>query len=178
MNDSGLVAGYDFSRAERAAIAGRALALRGFRRRSNHLFRISIARKPDVKSFIEGVQMQSISAAPTSTATPPTPQPRLVRAAHEFEAQMMKELMKPLIQHDTLTGSEDGADEDSGPGGALGEFASEALGRALSEHGGFGIASSIVKQLTHSKDEASAAQNGTLPVIGNLHMKNVIKAAE
>jgi HAMP domain-containing protein len=25
-----------------------------------------------------------------------TPQPRLVRAAHEFEAQMMKELLKPM----------------------------------------------------------------------------------
>jgi len=91
---------------------------------------------------------------------------------------MMKELMKPLNQGNSLTGADDDADNDSGSSGALGEFASEALGRALSEHGGFGIASSIVKQLTHSKDGASAAQNGTLPVTGNLQMNTVIKAAK
>jgi Rod binding domain-containing protein len=124
--------------------------------------------------------MQSIIAtkAPPSTATPPTPQPRLVRAAHEFEAQMMKELMKPLNQSNSLTGADDDPDNESGSSGALGEFASEALGRALSEHGGFGIASSIVKQLSHAKDSASATQNGTLPVTGNLKMNTVIKSAE
>ena len=124
--------------------------------------------------------MQSIVApkAAPSPATPATPPPRLVRAAHEFEAQMMKELMKPLNQGNSLTGADDSADSDSGSSGALGEFASEALGRALSEHGGFGIASSIVKQLTHSKHGSSATQNGTLPVIGNLRMNTVIKPAE
>ena len=32
------------------------------------------------------------------------PQPRLVRAAHEFEAQMMKELLKPMTASGSLTG--------------------------------------------------------------------------
>ena len=41
------------------------------------------------------------------------PQPRLVRAAHEFEGQMMKELLKPMTDGDALTGAEDG-DSDSG----------------------------------------------------------------
>ena len=100
---------------------------------------------------------------------PSTPQPRLVRAAHEFEAQMMQELMKPMTHASSLTGEED--DSDSGSGGALGEFASEALGKALSEHGGFGIASSIVKELSHSGN-----QRGTPPVTGNLHINTVIKA--
>ncbi len=99
-----------------------------------------------------------------------TPQPRLVRAAQEFEAQMMKELMKPLNQGDALTGS---GGDDSGSGGALGAFASEALGRALSAGGGFGIASSIVKQLT-----VHGNQTGTLPVTGNLHGNTVIKASK
>jgi Rod binding domain-containing protein len=74
------------------------------------------------------------------------PQPRLVRAAHEFEAQMMKELLKPMTGSSSLTGE----DDEQGSGGALGEFASEALGRALSERGGFGIADSIVKDLSSS----------------------------
>lgn len=83
------------------------------------------------------------SAASSAQATP---QPRLVRAAHEFEAQMMEELLKPL----TGTSGLDGEDDDSatGSGGALGLFASEALGRGLSEQGGFGIANSIVRELT------------------------------
>jgi Rod binding domain-containing protein len=109
----------------------------------------------------------TLGASPGAT----TPQPRLVRAAHEFEAQMMKELIKPLNQSDALTGTESDNDDDSGSNGALGEFASEALGRALSEGGGFGIASSIVKQLTPKSN-----QNGTVPVTGKLQMNTVIKA--
>jgi Rod binding domain-containing protein len=91
--------------------------------------------------------MDPIAATAASTGGT-TPQPRLVRAAHEFEAQMMKELLKPMTGGDSLTG-EDG-DSDANSGGALGEFASEALGRALSERGGFGIANSIVQDLSHS----------------------------
>jgi Rod binding domain-containing protein len=103
----------------------------------------------------------------------PAPEPRLVRAAHEFEAQMMKELMKPLHQSTSLTGSGDDADSDAGSCSALGEFASEALGRALSEVGGFGIASSIVKHLS-----PAAAHNGTIPVIGSSPMNTVIRAGK
>jgi Rod binding domain-containing protein len=69
--------------------------------------------------------------------------PRLVHAAHEFEGQMLKELLKPLAAGDGLTG------EDS-DNSVLGEFAAEALGKALSEHGGFGIANRIVQQLDQS----------------------------
>jgi Rod binding domain-containing protein len=76
------------------------------------------------------------------------PQPRLLRAAHEFEAQMMKELLKPMSASEDMSGDEDG--EGLGASGALGEFASEALGRALSEHGGLGIADSIVHSLSHA----------------------------
>jgi len=109
------------------------------------------------------------STAGTGTST--VPQPRLVRAAHEFEAQMMKELMKPLNRGSSFTGSDEDEDQESGSGGALGEFASDALGRALSEGGGFGIAKGIVKQLS-----AAGNQNGTVPVIGNLHTNTVMKA--
>jgi Rod binding domain-containing protein len=78
------------------------------------------------------------------------PSPRLVRAAHEFEGQMMKELLKPMTNGDALTGAEDDSDSGTGAGGALGEFASEALGQSLSERGGFGIADRIIKELSHT----------------------------
>ena len=119
--------------------------------------------------------MHSITATTEAVGTTgsTTPQPRLVRAAHEFEAQMMKELIKPLNQGNSLTGTDEGGDEESGSGGALGEFASEALGRALSDSGGFGIATSIVKQLSPAGN-----QNGTVPVTGNLHLNTVIKRSQ
>ena len=72
--------------------------------------------------------------------------PRLERSAHEFEASLMAELLKPLQQTDGLTG-EKGDDGSAGSGGALGDFASESLARAISERGGFGIADQILRQL-------------------------------
>jgi Rod binding domain-containing protein len=92
------------------------------------------------------MQANPAAGASAETAGQGTPQPRLVRAAHEFEAQMMRELLKPMSGGDALFG-EDG---ESGSGGALGEFASEALGRSLSEQGGFGIANKIVRELSRS----------------------------
>lgn len=74
------------------------------------------------------------------------PQPRLVRAAQEFEGQMMKELLTKMAEPGCLFG-EDG---NSGSGDALSEFAAEALGRGMSERGGFGIAHRIVGELSHS----------------------------
>jgi Rod binding domain-containing protein len=96
-------------------------------------------------NLIIGAGVGIAGANSTSTATP---EPKLVRAAHEFEGQMMKELLKPMTAGDSLTGDDD--DQSSGSNGALGEFASEALGKALSDRGGFGIANQIVKELSHS----------------------------
>ena len=109
------------------------------------------------------------TAAATSQSSPVTPQPRLVKAAHEFEAQMMKELMKPMTGGGALTGDED----SSGSGSALGEFASEALGRALSEEGGFGIANRIVHYLSHSGNRI-----GSGPATGTPPEKSTMKSPE
>jgi len=67
-------------------------------------------------------------------------QGRLFEAAHEFGAQMMKELIRPMTQ---LSES----DEVSSSEGALTDFASEALGRSLSLAGGFGIAEKMITGL-------------------------------
>jgi len=88
-----------------------------------------------------------------------TVSPRLVKAAQEFEGQMMKEILKPMMSSDALTGSGD-QDEDSssGSGGALGEFATEILGQALSSQGGLGIANQIVKDLSRSGNQIGSGQ--------------------
>jgi Rod binding domain-containing protein len=99
-------------------------------------------------------------------------QPRLIRAAHEFEAQMMKELLKPLASGNGLNGSED----ESGSAGALGEYAGEALGRALSEAGGFGIANRIVGQVSQSGISHSGNQPMAGPVTANSHLDTVMRS--
>lgn len=99
------------------------------------------------------------TAAPSATA----PSPRLVAAAHEFEAQMMKELLKPLsssgLKADDGDSSEDG-DDDTGAGGAMAAYATEAFGNALSSRGGFGVATGIIASLSHPKTQVTAAGNG------------------
>jgi Rod binding domain-containing protein len=117
--------------------------------------------------------MSSIAStlAPVSTgqaSSSTTPQPRLVKAAHEFEAQMMQEMLKPLSSGNGLDGED--SDSASGSGGALGSFASESLGRGLSEHGGFGIATHILQQLTPKGNTSVTTQ-----VTGKLHGNTVMK---
>jgi hypothetical protein len=69
---------------------------------------------------------------------------------------MMQELMKPLTRGSSLTGEDEDSGDSSGSSGALGEFATEALGRALSERGGFGIAKSVLKDLSHSGSKSNS----------------------
>ena len=104
------------------------------------------------------VSTAATAAATTAAGAAATggPPPRLVHAAHEFEAQMMQELLQPLTSGEGLGGEE--GDSDSGSNGALGEFASESLGRALSEHGGFGIAQQIVRELSPASNRNGTAK--------------------
>ena len=100
--------------------------------------------------------------------------PRLVSAAHEFEAQLMKEMMKPLTKGSAPGDSGDEDDEDAGSNGALGEFASEALARALSQDGGFGIADRIIHQLAHRGAAGAGSPNSKLesgPANGKVRRK-------
>jgi Rod binding domain-containing protein len=83
----------------------------------------------------------------------------------------MKELLKPMTAGSTLTGEDE--DSSSGSGGALGEFASESLARALSDQGGFGVARRIVQELSHT-----GSASGTPGVTGKLHGDTVISGPQ
>lgn len=110
--------------------------------------------------------MLSVAAA-GQTKPESAPSPKLVRAAHEFEAQMMKELLKPMSGSAQLGEDQD----DAGSAGAMGEYATEALGQALSQHGGFGLANQIIHELSHSSNRSAAGK-----VTGDLHHNTVIGA--
>jgi flagellar protein FlgJ len=79
---------------------------------------------------------------------------RLKPAAHEFEACLIKEFLKPLQQDALFTKEGDKGDDDSG--NALLSFGSAALARSISERGGFGIAAKIIEHLEPGKDKVGA----------------------
>lgn len=100
---------------------------------------------------IPSVQVRFGAQAATSAVSP-----KLKTAAHEFEASLMQELLKPL-QQDPLFAEDNSPGEpggDQGSSGALMSFGSEELAQAISARGGFGIATKI---LNHFETEAKAA---------------------
>jgi Rod binding domain-containing protein len=99
------------------------------------------------------------NAASATGSAASVPQPRLVRAAHEFEGMMMKELLKPMTGSDGESDSMTGGD-GAGSMGVLGDFATEALGQALSQRGGMGIANSILHSLSHSGTSGAGDAHG------------------
>jgi Rod binding domain-containing protein len=76
----------------------------------------------------------------------PGADPRLKPAAHEFEACLLKEFLEPMQKNTLFDDSKDG-DTGEGSGNALMSFGSEALARAISDRGGFGIATKIIGHL-------------------------------
>ena len=83
----------------------------------------------------------------------------------------MKEFLEPL-QHDALFADdkEDGNGEDSGS--ALTSFGSDALARAISERGGFGIADEILRHLEKGTPAAGAANSeSSLKILRNGGLK-------
>jgi flagellar protein FlgJ len=91
------------------------------------------------------VESQRLASQSASGTPVQARNPKLERSAHEFEASLMAELLKPLQGGDGLTGED--SDNGAGSEGVLSGFASESLARAISERGGFGIADRILHQL-------------------------------
>jgi flagellar protein FlgJ len=102
--------------------------------------------------------MSRVDLTSSVAAVTAQPNPRLESAAHEFEASLMQEFLKPL-QHDSLFADEDskGDDDTSGSAGTLMSYGAEAMAKSISEHGGFGIARKI---LDHFKETGGGAQAG------------------
>ena len=110
--------------------------------------------------------MRAIGAVTAHRGVEGAPQPRLVEAAHEFEAQLMKELLRPMMNGDD--------DDETGSCSALRDFAGEILGGALSRGGGFGIAGNILHSLSRNdKDMQDGSVVGRAPA----EIKNGLKEA-
>jgi Rod binding domain-containing protein len=73
-------------------------------------------------------------------------QAKLVDAAQQFEATMLQELLKPMQHGQSSWG--DGENSDDTSSDAISSFGTEAIAKALSKGGGFGIAKQIVSKVT------------------------------
>jgi peptidoglycan hydrolase FlgJ len=107
------------------------------------------------------VEINGFSAINAAQVGTENANPKLRAAAHEFEASMMKEFLKPL-EHDALFSEEKGteSDDEEGSAGAIMSFGSQAMATAISERGGFGIATLI---LDHFRTTSAATDRVNNP---------------
>jgi flagellar protein FlgJ len=81
---------------------------------------------------------------------------KLVDAAHQFEGVLLGEMLKSMQTDKDAMSSEGADDSDAGGGSAdtLRSFGTEAVAKAISQGGGFGIARQIIAKVT-SEDKRS-----------------------
>ena len=99
------------------------------------------------------MKLDAVNGGAAASDRRPAEDPRLAKAANQFEAMMMKELLAPMARSGDLF-----TDSEGDQKGILGEFASESLAGALSAHGGLGIADRIIHSLSHSGNSSSSSE--------------------
>ena len=72
-------------------------------------------------------------------------QAKLVDAAQQFEATMLQELLKPMQHGQSSWGGEEKSDDTASD--TISSFGSEAIAKAISKGGGFGISKQIVSKI-------------------------------
>jgi peptidoglycan hydrolase FlgJ len=86
-----------------------------------------------------------VSSQP-GTAVQDQRQAKLVDAAQQFEATMLQELLKPMQHGQDSWGGEEKSDDSASD--TISSFGTEAVAKAISEGGGFGIAKQIISKVT------------------------------
>ena len=77
---------------------------------------------------------------------------KLVDAAHQFEAMLMQEMLKPMRAGQ---GDWSGEKNDDSAADTLSSFGTEAVAKAISKGGGLGIARQVIRQVTHEYEKNS-----------------------
>jgi len=81
-----------------------------------------------------------------ATAIEGQKQAKLIDAAQQFEATMLQELLKPMQHGQSSWGGEEKSDDTASD--TISSFGTEAIAKAISKGGGFGIAKQIVSKVT------------------------------
>src|ERR1700679_127891 len=105
---------------------------------------------------MNGMSLNRVSSLAAATAAE-NASPRLKNAAHQFEASLLTELLKPMREQSEFS-DKDEEDDDSSADGSMREYGTEAMAECLSEHGGIGIAKMVLAKL--ARVEQSREQNG------------------
>jgi Rod binding domain-containing protein len=77
---------------------------------------------------------------------------KIADGAHQFEGMMIQQMLKGM----NFGASPDADSDGGGEQNALQSYGTEALARSLASHGGFGLASRIIQQVT-AEDHAKGA---------------------
>jgi flagellar protein FlgJ len=90
-------------------------------------------------------------ASQSTTAIEGQKHAKLVDAAQQFEATMLQELLKPMQHEHSSWGGEEKSDDSASD--TISSFGTEAIAKAISKGGGFGIAKQIISKVTlaHSR---------------------------
>src|SRR5438270_6290585 len=84
-------------------------------------------------------------ASQPMTAAEAQRQAKLVDAAQQFEATMLQELLKPMQHGQSSWGCDEKSDDSASD--TISSFGTEAIAKAISKGGGFGIAKQIVSKV-------------------------------
>ena len=84
---------------------------------------------------------------------------KLTDGAHQFEAMMLTEMLKGL----NFSGApdEDGQESTGGASSTITGYGTEALAKAISQGGGFGLAKQIIRQVTAEDNARGAGRPST-----------------
>jgi flagellar protein FlgJ len=81
---------------------------------------------------------------------------KLEDGAHQFEAMMLQQMLKPL-KFNSAPG--EGTDDSEGEGSALQGYGTEALAKSIANAGGFGLAKQIIRQVS-AEDQSKGIAKG------------------
>ena len=82
---------------------------------------------------------------------------KLIDAAQQFEAMMLQELLKPMQRGQSSWGGEQKSDDTASD--TMSSFGTEAMAKAISKGGGFGIAKQIVSKVALEHRQISEKKN-------------------
>ena len=99
------------------------------------------------------MKIDSDLSTPTVADAQRQKQAKLVDAAQQFEATMLQELLKPMQHGQSSWGDEEKSDDSASD--TMSSFGTESIAKAISKGGGFGIARSVVKQITQEHQRHS-----------------------
>lgn len=102
--------------------------------------------------------------------------PRLKPAAHEFEASLMQELLKPM-EKDSLFSQDNGDGMVMGDAGmdTWSSLGTQSLAKALSDAGGLGIATKMIAEVeAEAREKQDASKSDAKASVGEMSVNKGI----